>query len=510
MNTYQTSILPKLTRRNVLKGAAGLAASSLLAGRASLEAATLSANAGNQPYPSGSIAQVPLTLTSNTVGAVSEGFAGLAYSKEKMLGTLFTGWDTTLIGIFKILGPSVLRIGGSTVDDSVWNPNGPGGQQAYVAPTDVNNLAAFLKATGWKCIYGINLGGYATGATNPTLAGEEAAYVHKALGSSLASFEIGNEPDFYGNAGNPWANDWSFGKFIGIWNEFRTAIVRAAPGAAMSGPSDAGDPTTWTVPFAETITSAKINLITQHYYVTGQSDSNATVANLLDTSLHHDVLRELAALNAASQEVGIPFRISECGTFFCNTPATPTPDIAGSYTAALWSLDYMFMCAQGGASGVNLESGGNVWGFPPLLNEADYVCDVCPLFYGLLFFTLAGTGTGFETIISPGSLNVTAYGLHKSVGGFSLVVLNKEFSQNIQLDIVLPRTVSQASLMEMTQRSPGASGPNIMATSGVTIQGAEVGLNGDFYPAAPYRLTPSENRLTCYVPPLTAVLIQAT
>jgi hypothetical protein len=504
-------MLPMLTRRNMLKNGLGFAASSLLAGRgASLRAAAFSASAGNQPYPSGSIAQVPITLTSNIVGAVPNGFVGLAYSKEKMLGTLFTGWDPTLIGLFKRLGPSILRIGGSTVDDSVWDPGGPGGRQGYVSPADVNNLAAFLKATGWKCIYGINLGGAATGATNPSLAGQEAAYVYKTLGSQLASFEIGNEPDFYGRVGNQWANDWSFDKFMALWNQYRTAIVRAAAGAAMSGPADAGDPTTWTVPFGEAVTSSKINMLTQHYYVTGATASNATLANLLDVSLHRDVLRELAALKAASQSLGIPFRMNECGDFYSSSPTALPNDIAGSYTSALWSLDYMFMCAQGGASGVNFESGGNVWGFPPLLNEADYVCNVCPLYYGMLLFTLAGTGTGFETVVSPGSLNVTAYGLHRSVGGFSMVVLNKEFSQNIQLDIVLPRTVSEATLIEMNQRSPGASGPNIMATSGVTIQGSEVSVDGSFSPSAPYHLNPSGNRLTCYVPPLSAVLIQAT
>jgi hypothetical protein len=73
--------------------------------------------------------------------------------------------------MFKLLGPSVLRIGGNSVDKNIWSPNGPGQTAGQIAPSDVASLAAFVKAAGWQCLYGINLGGAATGATTPALAG---------------------------------------------------------------------------------------------------------------------------------------------------------------------------------------------------------------------------------------------------------------------------------------------------------------------------------------------------
>jgi len=60
----------------------------------------------------------------------------------------------------------------------------------------------------------------------------------------------------------------------------------------------------------------------------------------------------------------------------------------------------------------------------------------------------------------------------------------------------------------MTQLTSGDTAPNLSATSGVTIQSAAVNPDGTFSPAAAYTLEPSGTQLTCYVPALSAVLIQ--
>ncbi len=70
-----------------------------------------------------------------------------------------------------------------------------------IAPTDVASLAAFVKATGWQCLYGINLGGSATGARSPSLAAAQVAYVYHQFGSSLLGIEIGNECELFGKPG---------------------------------------------------------------------------------------------------------------------------------------------------------------------------------------------------------------------------------------------------------------------------------------------------------------------
>jgi len=130
-----------------------------------------------------------------------------------------------------------------------------------------------------------------------------------------------------------------------------------------------------------------------------------------------------------------------------------------------------------------------------------------PEFYGILLFALAGQGALYTTAVSAASLNVTGYAV-KTASGLSLVVVNKDATQNLQLSVALPQSVSTATLLEMTQLSSGATAPNLSATDSVTIQGASVGVNGSFAAGAAYTLSASGTQISCYVPALSAVLIQ--
>ena len=127
-------------------------------------------------------------------------------------------------------------------------------------------LAAFLKQAGWQCIYGINLGGAATGATTPALAAAEVAYVAQKFGSALLGIEIGNECDGYGAVGSYFAGNWSLAQFESLWEDFRSTIVAAVPGVSVTGPASGSNVFTWTVPFGQSVTSRNLSLLTQHYY----------------------------------------------------------------------------------------------------------------------------------------------------------------------------------------------------------------------------------------------------
>jgi len=495
-----------ITRRSLLKNTAFAAAGSILAGRG-FSVAQAASGPLTQPVPLGQVTQGSLMVGNQAVGTIPNSFAGLSYSKEKMLGKLFSKGDTSLIGVFQRLGVSMLRLGGTTVDQSVWTPNGPGGQQGQVATADVDNLANFLAATGWSCLYGVNLAGAFTGATNPALAAAEVAYVAEKLGPALIGIEIGNEPDSYGAPGNPLANQhWTFDKFVSLWSEFREAIVRRTPGVAITGPADATSPANWTVPFAKVVTNRNVDLITQHHYNGSAKSSTSTVQALLapDSHLTHD----LATLKTMSIENDLPFRISECNSYDHNV--ADKVNISSTYTSALWGLNFMYACAVGGAVGVNFMTGGGSNGYSPILNGAQQVTQICPLYYAMLMFTLAGAGLLLETQLSVGGLNVTGYAVESPTGGLNLIVINKESTNNLQLSIQVPNSFQSASLMEMTQHYAGNTLPDLMATSGVTIQSAPVNLDGSFNPTAAYTLDTGQTLLSCYVPALSAVLIQTS
>jgi hypothetical protein len=451
-----------------------------------------------------------LTVAATASGSIGPAFAGLSYEKSSLTEPLFSASNGNLVGLFKRLGTSVLRVGGNSVDRNVWTPAGAGQTSGQIAPADVNALAAFLKATGWQCLYGINLGGsgpapYTSGSFTATttlaLAAEEVAYVASQLGSSLLGIEIGNEPDLYGSSYYA-GTTWTVSTFETVWEQFRAAIVAQTPGVNITGPADASNESSWTVPFGQWATNSNITLLTQHYYRGNGQSASSTAANLITAD--PNIVGDLKILKSGAQGVGVPFRMSECNSYY-NGGADGVSD---SYASALWVVDYLFDCALGGAAGVNFHGGGNGDGYTPIADSDGAVVEARPEYYGMLLFTLAGQGTLLATTLSAGSLNATAYAVKSLSGGINLIVNNKDLTNNLNLSVQLPQSASSTTLIEITQLSSGASAPDLTATSGVTIQGASVGADGSFSPATAYTLTASGTQLNCYVPALSAVLVQ--
>lgn len=513
----------------MLSGAAALAATSLLpgCGSSTSSSAPPSSSTGSgsglspQPTPSGTLLSGSLTVNATAAGSIGPGFAGLSYGKSYLNENprLLDASNTDLIKLFQLLGKNLLRIGGTDVDYQYWNPNGVGQITGQIAPSDVDALATFVKAAGWQVLYSVNLAGGDPNYTNnnpynlvvpttPALAAAEVAYAAQAFGSSLYGIEIGNEPDSYGSLYYGSSN-WNLSTFESLWKEFRAAIVAQTPNVVLTGPADAGSESSWTVPFGEAMGISDLSLLTQHYY-RGDSTSPSSTAEDLVTA-DSGLVSNLAVLKAGAQKIGISFRISECNSYYDQSAST----VCDSYASALWVIDFLFNCAQGGSTGVNMTcidvSDGEPYGYAPLATSDGAVWQVRPEYYGMLLFTLAGEGTLYATSLSvPESLNITAYAVNNISGGTSIVVNNKDSSSNLSLSIQLLQTVSAARLYEMTQFSAGANGPNLSANGGVTIQGASVALNGSFTPDAAYALTTSGTQLHCYVPALSAVLIQTS
>jgi hypothetical protein len=508
-----------LTRREALKGTLALAAASVLSGCGSSSSGSGSTttpppnNSNPQPAPSGPMTQASMSVIATSIGSIGPAFAGLSYEKSSLYESpyLFTSANDDLIGLFQRLGPSVLRVGGNSVDRNVWTPNGAGQTAGQIAPSDVAALAGFVKAAGWQCLYGINLGGagpnpYTSGsivaATTPALAAAEVAYVASQFGSSLLGIEIGNECDLYGSTYFSGAT-WNLSTFEALWAEFRAAIVAQTPIVNVTGPADAGNESSWTVPFGQWATKSNITLLTQHYYRGNGQSASSTAANLVTPD--PNIVSDLATLDAGATGIGVPFRMSECNSYY-NGGADGVSD---AYCSSLWVIDFLFDCAIGGSVGTNFHGGGDGDGYTPIADSGGAVVEARPEYYGILFFTLAGQGELYTTSLSGiGSLNVTAYAVKTASGGLSLVIVNKDSMQNLQMTVQLPQSAPTATLLEMTQLSSGATGPSLSATSGVTIQGASIGVNGSLTPGAAYTLSTSGSRVTCYVPALSAVLIQ--
>jgi hypothetical protein len=485
----------RLSRRRLLEGAASWAALASLQGCGYTSNYIYTPPSGSPlPVIPGPVAQASLTVTATPSGTIPPRFMGLSYEKSAMTYSYFHVSNRHLIALFRRLGDGVLRIGGASVDHVMWTPDATG-THLQVTPVEIKALAVFLQATGWLCLYGVN---FAT--STPAQAAEEVAYAVSVLGSNLLGIEIGNEPDEYGIPGNFFAGNWTFEDYFARWNMFRSAIRQSAPHVPITGPATGGGNhiTTWTLPFGQAVTATEITLLTQHYYRDYYARGGSPTAAFL-ISPDSQLTGELAILNAGAQQLGIPYRISECNSF----DNGGVPGVSNSYASSLWVIDFLFDVALGGSTGVNMHGGGRSPGYTPIADDDGGVVEVRPEYYGLLLFTLAGPGTLLETQLSAGTVDATAYAVRSATGGLNLVVVNKDTQQNLILTIATNQNIQLATLQTMT-------GASLAATSGVTIQGATVNSDGSFFPASPGTLTPAGTQTTCFIPALTAALISIT
>ena len=170
-----------------------------------------------------------MTLRPPADRAVPADYVGFSYETMQLADPSFFASDNhDLIALFKSLSSrGVLRIGGNSSEFCWWQikpdqqappePHSADHDENWmphtltaIQPIAVDRLAGFLDATGWKTIYGLNLG---TGT--PERAAGEAAYVAKSLGSRLLYFQIGNEPEFYRDANYRLRPpDWNFEQYL--------------------------------------------------------------------------------------------------------------------------------------------------------------------------------------------------------------------------------------------------------------------------------------------------------
>jgi len=416
-----------------------------------------------------------LTLHPDKPGhAIPANFLGLSYETQQLSEpSFFSPANTGLIAQLRALSPhGVLRIGGNTSDVGWWKPTPestkpplpanvvlqtPAGEKspeelAYaVTPEAVRNLRGFLDATGWTCIYGINLG-----TNTPELAADQAVFVAKTLGAKLEYFQLGNEPDGFRRFRDK--TKWNADTYLDEWLPMANAIRARVPEARFALPDVAGN-IGWLASIADrlaTLTdSPRIAALTHHYYFTGPpSNPKATIANLLqpDSKVLHN--GQLAQAAAAKLHTG--YRMTEGNTCYRGGK----PGFSDVFAASLWAADYLLTLATLGYSGVNLHGGegkmvanslgGKLPGdelvhddpashphpyYTPIAHiGSSYVAE--PVSFGMRFAQQFAGATLIDLDFDPGDVNATAYAAKLPSGQILVAVINKDATQD--LDLTLP------------------------------------------------------------------------
>ena len=440
-------------------------------------------------------AQVTLKLSGDAKGPhIPDDFVGLSYEVQQLTDPSFFAADNVgLIRQFQALASrGVLRLGGNTSEFGWWKatPGSPEPEhpqtrvvegepkpQYYaVTPEAVQNLAGFLKATGWTCLYGIGMG-----TNTPERAAEEAAFVAKTLGDSLQYFQIGNEADLFSHhLRDP--KTWSAKAYMEEWLALARAVTARVPGAKVGMP-DVASNVAWLTEIADlwpSITNPPhVTTLTHHYYFGGPATNpDVNILNLLKPATMARVQKTADTATAAANKMGARVRMTEGNTCYRGGK----PGVSDVFAAALWSADYSLLLASNNYSGVNLHGARvNLWPIPSadlcpttrLLKRAaklqnrlpririlfctpiatfgsDYVLE--PFAYGLKFAGSFSDGTllktDFSTKLQAAGVNATAYAAKLPGGQTSVIILNKDAAADLDVELDFGRGISGAGETE--------------------------------------------------------------
>jgi len=452
----------------------------------------------------GAPVQVALAATPSNL-TIGNGFAVLSYEKAMLSKPLFGPADTTLIALFDRLGPGLLRIGGNSVDHSLWNPTGPGETPDQVSPVDVARLAGFLEATHWKVLYGIEfLNEAATPVTTtaPDLVAAEAVNVMEALGDNLYGFEIGNEPDLYDNQ----IPGFTYADFQAQWQTYRSAILSAVAAAkatgalppsanpVFTGPAAAYNDAGYLAPFASA-QAQDVALLTRHYYIANGQSATSTMNLMLTPDPNLPPLLGFMASTAAGAKIASGYRISEANSFY-NGGA---PGISDGYGSSLWAINFLFTNAWAGSTGVNFHGGGDGPGYTPIADNGSAVVEARPEYYGIYLFSLAGNGALVATTTTPATSSFYAYAV-AATGATKIVLVNTSATTAINAAIHFDMPASGASFVTLT-------GPSLVSTTGQLLSGAPITAGGGWAPVLSPKLPVVSGQLIVPVPAGSAILM---
>jgi len=426
--------------------------------------------------------------------AIVPDFIGLGYEISSITRPgLLQPDNRVLLQLFHTLGAhGVVRVGGNTSDFAHYAASGPPVSSAKGTVVDdaaLQRLGGFLAASGWKLIWGLNLG---SGSEAEAIA--EARSVRSIAQDRLLAFEIGNEPDLFARAGHRNA-DYGYEQWLAEYRRYKAALRAEFPGLPLAGP-DAAGATGWVSRFATDEGSDAV-LLTHHYY-RGHQSPESTIDLLLgpDPKLQP----QLDRLREASVRSGVPYRICEVNSF----SGGGRPGVSDTMAGALWALDYLYTLAANGCAGVNMEAGINhldfVSSYSPIGEDGVGVVQPKPEYYGLLAFALGGSGslvrTAFET--APDALR--AYATRSVQDALVLTLINKDAAATtIDVHLRGAARVDSAAIVRL-------NAPAVDAKQDIHLGGSQLTPHGTWKAAMTERTAVHSGRVRVGLPGYSAAI----
>jgi hypothetical protein len=368
-------------------------------------------------------------------------------------------------------GPNI-RVGGNSADESVWAPTGtlPPNSTYRITQADLEAYASTVPAWNGSVTLDITL----RYPRQPELDAAHVSASLKALGSRLASIEIGNEPDlFFENGIRP--PTYTYAQYKEDYGSVSSVIMPLLAGTDV-----------WVQ--GATWCSNKWTLADYHDYVTtfGHTFSSISVHRYAETACHsatpsiEGLLADKSAAGLAlsvapyvtAAPKGVPVFIGEGNSISCGGYA----GVSDVWASALWAVDALFNMAAVGIKRWAFHGMPNgpyaVISYP---NRHEDTPNVHPIFYGLLAFaTAAGHGSTLHEVKNLSNTNpfIKCWGVKDDDGASRLVVVHKDPAPglgNATITIVPPAGLVGAG--RLIRGLPGPKGIRSAWNESITLGG---------------------------------------
>jgi hypothetical protein len=413
----------------------------------------------------GGAAAVPATST-------AQGFVGIAteLTTIRTLSGSVADPDTPFVRLLGNLSPGapfLLRLGGTSGDDSWWPiPGMKRPPYLYtLTPRWGADVQALLKALGGKALLGVNLK-----SNSESIASAEVAGFNRYIGANLIdAFELGNEPEFYPLA---FEQRGAHGPYtIADYGKQFSRFASALGGASLAGPGS-GSPH-W-LPKLGTVLSdmpSRLKLVTVHAYAMKNCSriTHLSVSQFFARASIQGLAGSIHGMVKAAAAHGKPLRVDEINGVSCGGET----GLSNSFAEALWALNVLPALWQAGVQGVNFQTVVNFRehiqrNFNQMItakhSASGWSVSVEPEYYGLLTFARAApAGSHLLRISNPGLAHF-----------YQFAVRAPDRSERVVLSNVgtVARTIGvTASGTQGTGTVSLLSAKSLSATTGTTLAG---------------------------------------
>lgn len=414
------------------------------------------------------------------------GFLGLSieyWAVEAYAGKDPSAINPTLVQLVRNLAAghaTEMRIGGVSTDKTWWpvaRHRRPPGVNYSLSERRLAVIRAVADAVDARLTMGINLE-----ADSTALAAAEARAILARIGRRrIAAFELGNEPELYGNA----AFGWYLRDGQAVTGRPPTYDMQAftddfsrigfgLPLAPLAGPASGG--MRWLGQLADFASAEpRLRLVTVHRYPmqacynTPGSPSYPTVGRLLSPAASRSLAYGVARYLAVAHRRHLRFRIDEMNTISCGDP----PSVRDTFAMALWVLDALFADAQVGVDGVNIHTypSAPYQLFKFQHTNSHWDAFVEPEYYGLLLFSQAAP-PGARLLRTSGGSDAVRVWATRRAGTTRVVLINDDTTRSHLAAVRVSGARGTATLERLLA-------PSAHATTQVTLAGQGYGAATD-------------------------------